>query len=67
VGGVVFCLDASLYKLVGHFPFPGGAVLRQIPLIAALAFGALISATEPAAVFLPRCSSSSLAGKSIFN
>lgn len=50
VGGVVYWMDTSLYELADRLPFPGGAELRQIPFIAALAFGALISATDPVAV-----------------
>jgi CPA1 family monovalent cation:H+ antiporter len=50
VGGVVYWMDTSLYALADRWPFPGSSELRQIPFIAALAFGALISATDPVAV-----------------
>ncbi len=50
VGGVVFWMDNRLIALAGIVNIPGESELRQIPFIAALAFGALISATDPVAV-----------------
>jgi CPA1 family monovalent cation:H+ antiporter len=50
VGGVVYWMDSSLYMLADNLPIPGIEKVLEIPFIAALAFGALISATDPVAV-----------------